>query len=67
MSALRKLAYEPNGALATRAFFEFRNFVTTGLLTENQVTVKLTKASTLEGEEAIDAIERGFDAARRRS
>lgn len=64
-SALRKLAFEPNGDLAAQAYLGFRNFVLTGLLQEKQIKLKLVKNSTLKADAALDAIERGFEAARK--
>ncbi len=67
MSAvLHRLAHETNGALALKAFLDFRNFVLTGLLREEQIKLKLVKDSTLDTDAALDAIERGFAAARKK-
>jgi hypothetical protein len=64
-AALRKLAFEPNGELAGRAYIDAMNFCRTGLIAEQKIAERLIASSTLSSSDAIEAISRGFAAARR--
>jgi hypothetical protein len=64
-SALRKLAQEPNGALAAQAFIAAQNFIKTGLATEDEIRARLILKSTIAKADAFAAIDRGLAAARK--
>jgi hypothetical protein len=63
-SALRRLAYQRNGNLAGRAYCDFINFALTGLLSDEQIRARLIKTSALTSQDAEEAIQRGFAAAK---
>ncbi len=63
---LRRLALSENGALAGRAFCEFRNYVLTGLMSETAITNRIvasTRGSTMTEIEALTAVHLGIAAA----
>jgi hypothetical protein len=63
-TVLRRLVREPNGSLAAQAFIAAQNFIRTGLATEDEIRARLIKTSALTSQDAEEAIERGFAAAR---
>jgi hypothetical protein len=67
-AALRKLANQPHGHIAGRAFCAYRSFVLTGLQSEADLEKRLASilSSTIDPAEAQTAIRQGFQAAKRR-
>jgi hypothetical protein len=65
-SALRRLAFQRHPGLASLAFFRYRGFVQTGLLSEEQARLSIVAslASSISEMEAIEVIARGFAAAK---
>jgi hypothetical protein len=70
MSALLgRLIREPNGELAAKAYCEFRSYVLTGLMSENDMAKRIvasTRGSPIPETEAIAAVRQGIEAAKRK-
>jgi len=56
--ALRKIASGPMPDLASRAFFSFKNLVSTGLMTAEALEEKLVASSNITATDAIAALPR---------
>ncbi len=68
-SALRRLADQPNGPLAAKGYCDFKSYCVPALMSEDDIIKRIvasTRGSRIPETEAIAAVRKGIEAAKRK-